>query len=1813
MNYFAKAVRGSLLILILTGTLVYSSPVGAQSVAWYNSAWGYRNAITVTNGSGGALTNFQINVQLSSGFPFSNANANGSDVLFTASDGVTLIPFWLETWNPGQSAASLWVNVPSIPTTGTTIYMYYGNPSASSLSSGTATFNFFDDFSESTVDTTRWTSYGGTWTIVTDTQQDGTTGGVLSGTTTARQVLESSYTGTNYVLEAYGKQMSGRVWGVGTRVNTNNNLYSANLYDDLNSTNNLYLYRWSNSSATTLGDAAVGTVSANTWYRLMMKVNGNSINVYKDGVLEVQGTDSNLATGGVALYGESGTVVEFNNVFVRQYASVEPTLSIGSSTTQGTGVAVSSVAVSPTTVLGGVSSQGTVTLSAAAPAGGAVVTLTSSNTAVATVPASITIAAGSTTGTFSVTTTSVSAATSVTITASNSSSSVNAALSVNPLLTSVGLNPPSVLSGSSSQGTVTLFSGAPTGGAVVTLTSSNTAVATVPASITIAAGSTTGTFSVATAGVSVATNVTITASYGGATQTATLTVSPLLASVSVSPATVVAGVSSMGTVTLAAAAPAGGISVTLSSSNSTVASVPASVTVAAGNSSGTFTVTTNTVTTTTAVTLSASYGSGVQTTTVTVTPALSSLTLSPTTLTGGTSSQGTVSLAGAAPTGGAVVTLTSSNSAVATVPASVTVAAGSSSATFSINTTGVSSTTAVTITASYGNASPTASLTVQAGSSSGAWYNSAWGYRNAITVTNGSGGALTNFQINVQLSSGFPFSNANANGSDVLFTASDGVTLIPFWLETWNPGQSAASLWVNVPSIPTTGTTIYMYYGNPSASSLSSGTATFNFFDDFSESTVDTTRWTSYGGTWTIVTDTQQDGTTGGVLSGTTTARQVLESSYTGTNYVLEAYGKQMSGRVWGVGTRVNTNNNLYSANLYDDLNSTNNLYLYRWSNSSATTLGDAAVGTVSANTWYRLMMKVNGNSINVYKDGVLEVQGTDSNLATGGVALYGESGTVVEFNNVFVRQYASVEPTLSIGSSTTQGTGVAVSSVAVSPTTVLGGVSSQGTVTLSAAAPAGGAVVTLTSSNTAVATVPASITIAAGSTTGTFSVTTTSVSAATSVTITATYSGSSQAAGLTVQYLESIAVAPSNFTLNAESSQQYTATGTLGNSTTSNLSSLVTWSTSNSSVATISASGLLTSASVGTATVTATYGSVSGSTQVTVGQAVLQSIALSPSTASLGVGGTQVFVATGTYSDGSTQNLTSTATWGSSNTAVATVTSSGVAAGVTPGAVIITAMSGTISGTAALSVIPAVLTYHYDSTRAGVNTYETMLTTSNVNSTTFGKKFTLPVVGAVYAQPLYVPNVAIPGMGTHNVLYVATANDSLYAFDADSNTGDNAAPLWQVSMIDMAHGAASRATVVYSSDLGCPDISPTYGITSTPVIDLTTGTIYLVANSIENGENIYRLHALDITSGAEKSGSPVVITASVTGTGDGSVAGILTFDPTHHLNRAALLLTGGNVYIGFGSHCDSSPWHGWLFSYNGASLAQNGVFVTTPNGGMGGIWMSGSGVAADASGNLYLATGNGTFDTTNVPATELGDSIIKLKASNLALLDYFTPYNQLNMDNGDLDLGSGGVLLLGNQGGSYPNLLLESGKTGSLYLINSAQMTAGNSHYCSVSCGNTDPEIVQEVQNTNNGMWSSLSYWNNNVYLWGAGEGSSVDYLKAFSLTNGVLSTAPTSKSANTIGFPGATPVVSSNGSTNGIVWAIDSSQNGTDGASSGAAVLHAYNATNLSQEFYNSTQAAGNRDQAGDAVKFTVPVVINGKVYVGTSSEVDVYGPLP
>jgi hypothetical protein len=523
------------------------------------------------------------------------------------------------------------------------------------------------------------------------------------------------------------------------------------------------------------------------------------------------------------------------------------------------------------------------------------------------------------------------------------------------------------------------------------------------------------------------------------------------------------------------------------------------------------------------------------------------------------------------------------------------------------------------------------------------------------------------------------------------------------------------------------------------------------------------------------------------------------------------------------------------------------------------------------------------------------------------------------------------------------------------------------------------------------------------------------------------------------------------------------------------------------------------------------------------------------------------------------------------------------------------------------------VTTYHYDNSRTGQNTSETLLTPSNVNATQFGKVFSLAVDGAVYAQPLYVSNLTIGG-GTHNVVFVATEQDSVYAFDADSNTGANSSFLWRASLIDTAHGASFGATPVSAPETGCDNLEPNIGITSTPVIDLATGTMYVEAKSKENGIFVHRLHALDITTGFEKYPGPIVITATVNGTGDGSSGGQLTFGGSseqgqaialNQLNRPGLLLLNGTVYIAFASHCDNGPYHGWLFGYDAATFTNQSVFVTTPNGGLGGIWMSGAGLAADANGNIYLATGNGTFDTDKVPATELGDSILKVAPTNgtLSLLDYFTPFNQSDLSDRDADLGSGGVLLFPDQPGSHPHELVEVGKDGIAYLVDRDQMTANNNHYCNGCTSN--PQIVQELDSGLAGMWSMPAYWNNTVYFWASG-----DRLKAFPLNNGLLSVTPSSFSTTFFDFPGATPVVSSNGTSDGVVWAIDSSNNGIEGSSLAPAVLHAYDASNVANELYNSAQAPNNRDQAGDAVKFTVPVVVNGKVYIGTSSEVDVYG---
>jgi len=592
----------------------------------------------------------------------------------------------------------------------------------------------------------------------------------------------------------------------------------------------------------------------------------------------------------------------------------------------------------------------------------------------------------------------------------------------------------------------------------------------------------------------------------------------------------------------------------------------------------------------------------------------------------------------------------------------------------------------------------------------------------------------------------------------------------------------------------------------------------------------------------------------------------------------------------------------------------------------------------------------------------------------------------------------------------------------------------------------------------------------------------------------------------------------------------------------------------------------------------------------------------------------TQAYTATGYSSNGTMQDLTASVTWASTNMGVAGINSSGLAtsqalaAGQSAGFTTITATMSGVRGTAILSVtshtgngFAGVFTQRNDNGRTGQNLNETVLTPIVVgNTATFGKKFSQPVDGFIYAQPLYVPNVSIAG-GTHNVVYVATEGDSVYAFDADNNAGPNAAPLWHASLL-----GPGETTVSSANDIGCTDLVPQVGITSTPVIDPSTNTLYAEAHSkmTNNGTTVHRLHALDIASGMEKAGSPVAITASVSGTGDGGSTDV--FNPLLHLNRPGLLLANGVVYLGYASHCDNQPYHGWVFAYDAGTLVQKSVYNATPNGVEGGIWQSGTGLAADDQANIYTATGNGTFDTSGT-VVDFGDSIIKLsgKSGGLLLTDYFTPYDQNNLNINDGDLDSGGVLLLPDQLGANPHLMVQGGKEGTIYLVSRDQMTAGNQHYCS-GC-NSDPEIVLELQEAIGGLWSTPAYWNGNVYFWGVG-----DNLRQYTVNNGRLSTSPVFTSTVNLGFPGASPAVSANGATNAIVWAIDSTQYGfPDQANPGPAVLHAFDATNVGNELYNSTMAAGNRDTAGSAVKFSVPTIANGKVYIGTQTELDVYGP--
>ncbi len=511
----------------------------------------------------------------------------------------------------------------------------------------------------------------------------------------------------------------------------------------------------------------------------------------------------------------------------------------------------------------------------------------------------------------------------------------------------------------------------------------------------------------------------------------------------------------------------------------------------------------------------------------------------------------------------------------------------------------------------------------------------------------------------------------------------------------------------------------------------------------------------------------------------------------------------------------------------------------------------------------------------------------------------------------------------------------------------------------------------------------------------------------------------------------------------------------------------------------------------------------------------------------------------------------------------------------------------------ALLSGQASVTTQHNDIGRTGQNMQETILNPANVSSGNFGKLFSLTVDGWVVAQPLYLPGLSIAG-GTHNVVFVATEHDSVFAFDADSP----GAALWQASLTSTAYGAAPGATTDPGSDTGCDDTGVEHGITGTPVIDPVSGTLYVVSITFEGTYPVQRLHALDVHTGLEKFGGPVTISGSVAGVGSGSSNGEIAFDPKWENQRPGLLLTNGNVYLAWGSHCDFANFHGWVMSYNATTLAQTGVFLTTPNGTDSGIWMGGTGLASDTENGetrLFVPTGNGTFDAT-IPYTtnqaDYGDDLLRLNAtSGLSVEDAFTPMDEPTREANDLDLASGGTLILPDQTGPNPHLLVQIGKESKIYLVNRDNLGGYST---------TSDNIVEEIDNQDTSAFGAAAYWNGNVYMW-----TSADVLRQFSLTNGLLSTTPvaTGTLQQATGL-GSTPSVSSYGPTNGIVWAIDWNVP--------TEVLYAYNANNVAQTLYSSA-ANPARDAGSGASPFVVPTIVNGKVYVAGAGAVTVYGLLP
>jgi uncharacterized protein YjdB len=797
----------------------------------------------------------------------------------------------------------------------------------------------------------------------------------------------------------------------------------------------------------------------------------------------------------------------------------------------------------------------------------------------------------------------------------------------------------------------------------------------------------------------------------------------------------------------------------------------------------------------------------------------------------------------------------------------------------------------------------------------------------------------------------------------------------------------------------------------------------------------------------------------------------------------------------------------------------------------------------------------------------------------------------------------------------------VTVTLIAVSPATasITSGATQQFTANATYSNGTTGALasgVTWTSSNTAVATVSS-----AGLATGVAAGTTTIKASADGFTATATLTIT--AATVTVT---SIAVSPATASITTGATQQFTATATYSNGSTGNATASATWASTNAAVATVSSAGLATAASPGNATISATLSGQAGSATLTVvAPPTLTAITVTPSDPSFDNGSSEQFTATATYSNSTTANVTSSATWSSSSTAVATISSGGLATGQGGGTTTISATMNSVKGsttaTVTLSGTANITMFHMDTNRSGLNGQETVLTTANVAPETFGKLFSCPVDGYVYGAPLILSNQTIDG-AKHNVLYVATENDSVYAYDADTCGGG--APLWKVSLLQSGE-----------TPLADDAILPYVGVTSTPVIDPTSGTLYVVSTEESSSGATFRLSALNVTTGAQKFGGPATIDASVAATNSQSVGGVQTLN-TSCLQRAALLLANGNVYIGFGG-CQS----GWLLAYKASTLAQVGVFNASPklNGegtfaSAGGIWMGGAGPVADSDGNVYVTTGNGPWDG----QTAWGDSVLKfgpkpVSGANGTMqpIDYFTPSIYQFMDCYDADLASGGLLLIPGS-----TTLIAGGKTGTMYLVDGSNLGHESSDDAGavqeqvwgegITYGGTYQQSCQDSTGTNYAniasyeIFGSTAYFNGAAYLGVSPTSTSAPGgVRQFDFTSTLSAQNDTSNYQNEGAF-GTTPFISANGTSDGIVWYINQGnplQNASN-VSPTSASLTAYDASNYPTQLYSSTTNSG--DTPGYGIKFSSPVVANGKVYISTGTdlttvsnprgEIDVYG---